>query len=240
MPDIRRFNEIGLSRFSAYLDLLGIDPRAVLPADLLVDSSSSEFVAKSKVLAPRQFSTKFDVAENVDAVFRDAAIVPAFTDTGVWAWLACFFFDSLCPADPSGRRQAKGKERWIPEQNWQGYYRHFIAGPFGIYMAHRDHLNDAAILLQSPATSLSDYMEQLASRQELVTSRAVLGAASALYFDPHARQPKRGGQTRKKPGTLRRYLTVLEQLDLTFDIESLTVPQLLALLPQEFDRWKAS
>ncbi|MFO7599969.1 MAG: hypothetical protein R6X27_09205 [Candidatus Desulfacyla sp.] len=40
------------------------------------------------------------------------------------------------------------------------------------------------------------------------------------------------------PGTLYRFIDVVQQLDLTYDLYSMTGEQILQLLPNEFDRWR--
>ena len=44
----------------------------------------------------------------------------------------------------------------------------------------------------------------------------------------------------KSPGSPRRFADVLSQLDLTWDLHSLSVEQLLELLPSEFDEFHRS
>ncbi|MBX3472842.1 MAG: hypothetical protein KF754_00465 [Planctomycetes bacterium] len=235
MPQLRRFNQHGMSQFKQFLEVLRADPKVPRPLELLADPTGTEVVTDSHLLEERTFDTRFEVAEFVDAILSAAGVKAAFTDTGLWAWLACYFFPTLYAPDAKG----PGKpDYWIPEQSWKGYYRHRIAGPLGVYVAHRDHLADAAILLKTPASVHGEYSEQLASRQERVTSRAVVGVATTLYFNKASGTVKKGGQSRKKPGTLLRYLGFLDQLDLTYDLYSVTVDELLALLPPEFDRFK--
>jgi hypothetical protein len=72
----------------------------------------------------------------------------------------------------------------------------------------------------------------------LIANRGVLEAALMLYFDPKKRRPKPGAQTPGNPGTVRRLVHVLQQLDLTYDIYGLSGRQILELLPEEFDEWK--
>ena len=68
--------------------------------------------------------------------------------------------------------------RHIPEPgNFQRYYRHLLAGPYRIYRAHRDDPQRALALLCQPLDSPGDVVEQLASRQELVTNRGIMELA---------------------------------------------------------------
>jgi hypothetical protein len=51
--------------------------------------------------------------------------------------------------------------------------------------------------------------------------------------------PKRGAQVSSpEPGTLRRFVHVLQQLDVTYDVYGMSGQALLDLLPAEFDPWR--
>ncbi len=98
-----------------------------------------------------------------------------------------------------------------------------------------------AIVLHQPLDEPGDYVEQLASRQERISNRGLVEAATHLYFDPVKQKYKRSGQARDKPGTLRRFVDVLEQLELTYDLyffHESGADLFLELLPQEFKKWK--
>ncbi|MEM9057223.1 MAG: hypothetical protein AAGD86_07085, partial [Pseudomonadota bacterium] len=81
--------------------------------------------------------------------------------------------------------------------------------------------------------------QEIASRQDLVANRGVIEAVMLLYFDPPKLAPKRGCQSGSRPGTIRRLVRVLQQLDMTYDIFGMTGRELIALLPPEFDEWRA-
>jgi hypothetical protein len=66
----------------------------------------------------------------------------------------------------------------------------------------------------------------------------MLEALNALYLDRAHGRPKRGAQVASpEPGTLHRFVHVLQQLDVTYDVYGMTGQQILDLLPPEFDRW---
>jgi hypothetical protein len=86
---------------------------------------------------------------------------------------------------------------------------------------------------------LGDIWEQLASRQEIITNLGILGTATLLYLDTKKDRPKRGAaSTKRKPGTLRRFVDLIQQLDLTYDLYSMQPTEILGLLPAEFDGWR--
>jgi hypothetical protein len=67
----------------------------------------------------------------------------------------------------------------------------------------------------------------------------VLEALNALYLDRAHGLPKRNAQTPSpQPGTLRRFVRVLQQLDVTYDVYGMSGEAILDLLPPEFDAWR--
>ena len=92
-----------------------------------------------------------------------------------------------------------------------------------------------AQLRKDPAIAPPD---KLAGRQTLITNRGILDAARLMYFNESGNRPKRGALGREKtPGTLLRFIDVVQQLDLTYDLYSMSGREILKLLPPEFDRW---
>jgi hypothetical protein len=156
-------------------------------------------------------------------------------DPGVWTWLSCFFFDQLCPKRSDGTRRPGEEARWIPSGHAFRYYRHLLGGPYLIYRAFRDNPDRAKIVLCGAVDSPGDFVEQLASRQDFVQNKAVIDAATALYLSPESGKPKRGASpTQRKPGTLRRFVDVVNQFDPVWDLYSIGTVELINKLPAEF------
>jgi hypothetical protein len=160
---------------------------------------------------------------------------------GVWNWLSLFYFDRLCP--PAAGRRSPGRDyRYVlppvdDAEHFRHYYRHLLAGAYTIYRLHQ---TGARVLLCGAIEKFDDFNEQLASRQEFVSNPGIIEAADLLYFDATAGKPRRGAASNKRrPGTLRRYVDVIQQFDLTYDLYSLTGSQILKLLPEEFRKWSA-
>src|SRR5262249_1194192 len=129
--------------------------------------------------------------------------------------------------------------RYVPSGHAWRYYRHLLAGPYLVYKAYRDDPSQAGIVLYGPLETITDFTEQLASRQDVVQNKAAIGAATALYLNPQSGRPKRGAaDTKHKPGTLRRFTDLINQLDPTFDLYSMNAGQLLTRLPAEFDGFR--
>ena len=94
-----------------------------------------------------------------------------------------------------------------------------------------------AILANEPSKS-GDLYEQIASRQQLITNRNVVGTINQLYYDEEAGKLKRGAGGKERGGA-RRLADTLNQFDLTYDLYSVDSLKLLELLPKEFSRFRS-
>jgi hypothetical protein len=94
---LKRFTSVGIERFNDYLDLLQTEPTRLVPVQLLEDSSCSEVFGKSAEIQNKTFENRYSAAEYLDKVFSKAGVADAERDVGLWAWLALFFFNELCP-----------------------------------------------------------------------------------------------------------------------------------------------
>lgn len=148
-------------------------------------------------------------------------------------------FYQVCPADSQGRRRAMGRERLVPIlDNYQRFYRHLLVGPFLIVRAHRDKPERAMAMLCNPLWKPGEISGQLAAYIELVTNRAVVEAATTLYYDTKKGTFKRGAGSSVK-GASRRLVDLMNQLDLTWYLYGMSADEILRLLPKEYDRFKS-
>ena len=237
---LRRLTEKGLEAFSAFLDSLNSDAPQEYPQRILTAPATSTPVTGEAEVEVRSFANRMHAARYLDSSLSAASVPDMEHDQGLWAWLALFYFEVLCPVGRSNRRKPGERARWIPAvTNFRKYYRHLLAGPYRIFRAHRTNPDAALALLCTPVDKPGDIAEQLASRQELVTNRALVEVATRLYVDTRTNQPRRGAAGRG-PGSARRLADVVNQLDLTWDLYALTPGELMAILPPEFDRFRRS
>jgi len=231
----RVLTDTGIQNFREYLVRLRGGDTAAPPRELLdAPDSSAEFHVPVEI-EHRSFASRLDAARYLFGKLGGKGQVDY--NSGLWSWLALFYFDQICPPLENGKRQAGEEARYIPGTRSWRYYRHLLAGPFRVYKLHREC---AKVLLSGPLDKPGDFMEQLASRQELITNPAIVGAAAHLYFDEKNQRPKRGAaSTKRKPGTLRRFVDLVQQLDLTYDLYSMQPAELVQLLPKEFDVWRS-
>jgi hypothetical protein len=204
----------------------------------LTDPETSEPIEPAVEVHPRSFANRLEMARYVYDLLSASRIESPETDAGLWAWLALFYFEQLCPSDRSGRARPGERARWIPlVEDFRRYYRHLIAGPYRVFKAHRDEPERALALLCGPPHEVSEVYRELAGRQELVTNSAVIAAVTRIYYDDAKGKLKRVG-TSRTPGSVRRFVEVLMQLDVTWDLYSMSADELIVMLPPEFDRFR--
>lgn len=236
---LHRFTDTGVQRFELYLDNLKVDPSAAPPVDLLTDVDCSLPVAPNVEVAVREFGSRMDLAKYLDGILTQVTGCDVQRDAGLWAWLTLFFFDQVCPGDGHGRRKVGQRARYVPAfSDYQKYYRHLLASPYRVFRAHRDDPDRALVVLCGPVHQPGELVEQLLSRQEIVTNPNALAAATSTYYDPNTGSFKRGAAGAGK-GSARRFPDVLNQFDVTWDLYAMPDADILKMLPKEFDRFRA-
>lgn len=204
------------------------------PPDILEDSEFTTELAHDVDVPRRTLASRFELAEFLFGMLGDVKEVER--KAGLWAWLSLYLFDQVCPPSLAGRRKAREDAAYLLDTSYKRYYRHLLAGPFLIYKAHRDAPTRAMALLCRPVHVVDEIVAQIAAYEELVTNPTVVETATVLYYDATAKSPKRGSQG-KGPGSPRRFVTITEQFDRTFDIYSMGTQSFLAMLPAEFGRF---
>jgi len=205
---------------------------------ILTDDDLTEPIELEMTVDPREFEDRQQLGQYLNDILEAAGATGVERDRGMWAWLAYFYFHQLCPTDGSGNLKPGEMARWIPAfSDFRKYYRHLVAAPYRIYRAYRDDPELVRAILCTPPHSPGELTEQLASRQELVTNRAVMEVSTALYVDPETRQPKRGARG-SGAGSVRRLAAVLLQFDMTWDLYAMTAHAIQDMLPDEFARYQ--
>ncbi len=233
---VRALNEKGIQKFRDYLNEIREGSTQQPPVDILKNSVYSSELESGVEVENNLFGDKLEMAKYLYSRFQMLSHSEVGQNVGLWSWLALYYFNQLCPPIRSGKRIPGQDYRHILELDYRRYYRHLLVGPYNIFGLHGDR---APLLLSGPLDKSSRYYEELSSRQGFITNRGVIEAANLLYFDSEQRKVKRGpAVTSRKPGTLMRFIDIIQQLDLTYDLYSMTGNEVLALLPSEFDEWR--
>jgi len=238
---VRRLTDVGLEKLGTFLDSLTSDSPEPAPTMLLSDPAASEALPVELHVDRATFARRFEAAHYMYdhlAPLRAPEFGQLERDPGVWAWLALFWFDQLCPAGTDGSRKPGERARWVPSfDEARRYYRHLLLGPYLIYKRYADDPDAAMALLCTKLQAPGDIVEQFVSRPQLVTCPAAVAVATKLYHVPNG--TFRRGAAGKDGGSARRLADVLMQFDKTYDLYALTADGLMNLLPREFDRFRA-
>lgn len=234
---LRRLTAAGIEAFRGCLEGLRNDDGGPPPAEWVEDRRLTEPACEGIAVEARPFASRYDFARYADRLFEREDPDRVFRDVGLWAWLSLFFFDQVCP-ERGGVRRPGRDYRHIPDLGFRSVHRHLLSGAFLVHAIYAPGDRLAEFLLYGPLPSESRIFHEIVSRQSLVTNPAVIEAAARLYFNFQTRRPKRGVYQRKSPGALARFITVIQQLDLTWDLYSMTWERIHDLLPAEFDDWK--
>jgi hypothetical protein len=236
MIGIRILSKEGINRFREYIQTLKENPHASRPA-LNIEPYSHEFQPNIEIDETKLFATRIEMAKYLKSSFEEAGIGRnvVIGRSDLWSWLAYLWFDQLSPF-VNGSRKLNEIARYICSSDYTDYYRHYVAASYDIYSIHGEP--KSRLFLYGPPYLHSDFIEQFASRQNIISNSDLVEVAYRLYWDTGSDHPKRGAQSRSKPGYHRRLLKLIDQLELTYDIYSMTSDEILNLLPKEFNDWK--
>lgn len=236
MASLRVLTPSGIDQFARFIRDRAHDPTATPPKSLLTAEGESEPFLPPAIIADRLFHRRLEAAEYLTGQLASAPQSAIDGNQGLWSWLGLFYFDQLCP---EGKRAGEAYRYILTTgggiQEMYHAYRHLLASPYLIFRANAEQ---PPIALLCGAVSVhGEVAEQLASSIDLITNPIILAVANQLYFDSTANGPRRGAGGRG-PGSPRRFVAIIKQLDLTYDLHRLSSAGLLALLPQEFDRFR--
>jgi len=237
----RALTKIGRNSWAEFIASAKKEPTLKMPQNILDGKDETFELSLDFRLEQRAFVSKFEMAEYLFPLVKQASEQRLDEETliGMWDWLAAYFFDTICPIDDGGRRTVKEVARYIYDPRWNRKYRHRVAEPCGLYERHGD---SAHIFLYGPPSQISDMEEQASSRLAINSNKGVSEALMQLYWDPDKNRPKvRAADTKRSPGSLRRFSDILLQLELTYDLESIGRDGIVELLPKkEFEPWMIS
>lgn len=232
---IMRMTERGKLRFMEFLDSQKTEQPQAFPQELLTPSGFAVAIGgETASLDALDLDDSLATARGLDHIVTSLELTSAERDWGFWTWCSAYLFDRLCKK--SGTKYRPGEMPiWVAEpDNWQRYYRHYLASIWRVYAAHRDKEDQLVVLLTGKVNTPGELWAQIAATQTLIINPSMLDAVFYLYWDKEKQARKRGAGG-KSP---RRLTRVLRQFERTYDFVAMTGDQLVELLPSEFDRFK--
>jgi len=235
--NLRKFNKDGCKKFIECIIKMKSTELFELP-DLNNDKFSQKYENRFMIDENRSFNSRLEFGEYLFNCFRNNNLdrKKVIGESNLWTWLAYIYFDGICPLDKNQKRHVKEIARYVCSSDYRNYYRHYIVSSYDIYSIHGKE--SSKLFLYTPLYIHNDFIEQIASRQYLISNKNIVEVANILYWDNDLKHPKKGSQSRKRNGNLRRFVKIIGQLELTYDVYSMAPEEIIELLPKEFDIWK--
>ncbi len=235
MKILRMTNE-GISRFVEFLDSLKTDMPQEFPQEILsISKFANEIGGDTGWLDELNLDDSLKSAKCIDEIVRRLELTSAERDRGFWTWCSAYLFARLCKKDASGRFRPGEIPIWVAEpNNWQRYYRHYLASIWRVYSAHRDKEEALVVLLSGNVNTPGELWAQIAATQTLITNKSIIDMVYHLFWDRVNMCRKRGAGGNSP----RRLTQVLKQFERTYDFFAMSGMQIVHMLPPEFDRFK--
>jgi len=232
---IMRLTHDGILHFIQSIDLIKSGAKQGLPEELFqVGDYANEIGGEVQWLDDLDLDNKLNAARDLDVIVSKLGLESAERDTGFWAWCSAYLFLKLCNRKNGVLRPGE-IAIWVSDyENWQRYYRHYLASIWRVYKAHSDREGELVVLLNGPVNVPGELWGQVAASQGLVTNPKIIRVIYQLYWDKLLNKRKRGAGGRSP----RRLRTVLRQFERTWDFYSMPSDKIIELLPGEFDRFK--
>lgn len=230
ITELRVFTDEGMRKFGEVFYLEPED-RPGRAKQLAHSSSYTELIA-SNVQIPMPTS-RLEFARKLDEIAEsDPRVAGLIQNSNFWSWVAAASMETLVDAGFA----VKDRKRWLHTPGSITEYRHMFSSAYLSYQSHKSNPNAAMAVLCQPLGVFGEVLEQVLATRALAGS---VGAelATELYFDKSNKDLK-SGSGGKGPGSPRRLVAFLNQIRLTVDIKSMTLQELVNLLPGEFARFR--
>jgi hypothetical protein len=239
---VRVLTEDGSHLFRDYILRIRSGLSEEVPLYLLTDKETSDDLEYELAVGAGPFGSRFEFGQKLSQWLSQAERRELSRNSGLWNWLALYYFDYLCPADHSGKRKPLAVPHYVLEGKFthNRYYRHLVRFAWS---ACTQHGEDAQVLLTAAGKASpgigqwGDISEQLGGYQGIFGSRTVIGAACRMYVTGNG-SINYGAASQSGKGSARRLAAVSKQLVMTHDLRTTSVYSFIAMLPKEFDRWK--
>ena len=186
----------------------------------------------------KSFSHSYEAAEYIYGILsRHINPGMLLKDAHFWTWLALAYLKQFASVKNGKLYFGDISRIQFKPDDYTSYYRHLLAGPFGVYYAHKNSPQVCKAVLWNKMNKWGDVQEQLMSKQVITQNPAFMATISRLYFDETKQELKRGAGGKDK-GSPRRFCVAVDQFGLTkdfFDPED--AERFLAILPKEFNRF---
>lgn len=238
MMQMRALNPAGIEQMHIWLGQVRQNLATPLPSELLEEAAFTYSVGRAipaQTLGQEAFETKLTLARAIDQAIIASGLDEESleNDQGFWSWLTLKFARNFI----GSKGQIGESALWVYEPgNWRKVYRQKMAPLWLAYRVHRETPDCLKAVLGIPVNKTGEVFEQMMARKWVVLSPGIMTLVTKLYFDEEKGTLKRGSGG-KDAGAPRRLTTVLDQLGLTYDIETLGWEALAGMLPNDFKKF---
>lgn len=238
MTTIWVFTPIGNKEFSDFIQNLKSHGDTPIPSHMLYQPPFSVPFELEIEIKNTQFETRYEFGAYLASLFERIPRNVLMKNEGLWNWLVLFYIDQLLPVNLRGKREMGEMARYVYNPRYTKYYLHLVAATWDIYTRFGI---DSKIFLTTPMSKISNFIRELAARQNIISNKNLIRAVQALYWkelENGKEGVKRGAYSKKKPGNLYRFIAVMNQFDTNYDLYAMKSEDIIRLLPAEFDIWK--
>jgi hypothetical protein len=232
------FNDEGQERWLKILEDRETDPSGLLLRATELATNKDMYTQLPGSMELKPFTRRRDFAIYLDTVITSSNLLTITGETKFWNWMAARWMQTLVESDPRTnlkRKIGKQIERWALSSSTLNYHRHLVSSPFFAFVDNERNADLAMCLLSTPILEPGEVVEKIAGKKAF-SSGSVCELATHLYYDPVADGIKPGVTV--APGHPKGFSRFFGQLDNNVDYQSLNKQELLALLPESFDKWK--
>jgi len=237
---LRGLNGKGIDAFVRYIEE---GCQGTIPHELLEEESMSYSLEEEIYAEARTFDSKYELGCYLAELLKGLDQTKISHERGLWTALALIYFDQICPVEKDGNRKPGKLYRYIynvenrPVPDWRTYYRHLVRTPF-ILVCHSGE-NSKVLLWNSPDKG-GEFVEQVASRQDIYCDAKIMSVLFELYYDDDKSKLVRGSTSPGRPGSLRRFIDMVDQFSITYDLHLKSADDIIGLLPSEFESWTSA
>ncbi len=233
---IRKLNKSGIKEFERFVENLRNGGKQNTPHYLLTDPATSEPLEFELELDTGKFDSRYELGVYLAEKLNNTDVQKVIGDSGFWSALALFWFDQLCPLKTDGSRKPSMVYNYVLSENYNHRPRHAIFTTWQLVDLYGEHSH---YLLSRELPVRGELIEQLMARQYFLSCEGIMQAASKLYYDSERKTFKKGAAGRTSAGCVYRFVNWLQQLEINYDLFSISSEDLIGLMPKEFDRFKA-